>query len=156
MHKTHFFPTSFFAGYWIKSQRVVQCSILKSRAYSWFLWYERSSGPDLWPLWSYSSPLPIDTHMNSPLDWSQTSAGPSSVLNDCGLPCSIDTPARDSKYIQLVCLRNAGTKIIYLDLKSTPSLTYALIYCVCVCVWLSVPVAFTFWALIRCSYVEEQ
>lgn len=26
---------------------------------------------------------------------------PSSVMNDCGLPCSMDTPALDSKYIHL-------------------------------------------------------
>lgn len=85
-----------------------------------------------WPLTHGVNPvLYQSTHMRTPLDWSQTSAGPSSLVNNCGLPCTMDTPARDSKYIQLVCLKSSGMKIIYLHLKSTPySITFSSIVCV--------------------------
>lgn len=44
----------------------------------------------------------------------------------------MDTPARDSKYIQLVCLKSSGMEIIYLHWKSTPnSITFASIVCAC-------------------------
>lgn len=79
------------------------------------------------------NPVPCQLpHKQSPTDWSQTSAGPSSVVNN-GLPCSMDTPARGSKYIQMVCLKSSLMKIIYLHWKCT-LLYYFLSHCVCISV----------------------
>lgn len=67
--------------------------------------------------WIQSRPLQLDTW--PPLDWSQVSA--SCVVNNCGLPGSMDTPASDSKYIRLVCPQSSGVKIIYLHWISAPN-----------------------------------
>lgn len=79
------------------------------------------------------------THTHSPLYWSQTSTGPSTVGNNCGLPCSMDTPTRDSKYIQPVCLKGLGMKIIYLHWKATPcSINFSALLCASVCKYMCV------------------
>lgn len=60
-------------------------------------------------------------HTHTPPDWFQSSTGPFSVAKDCGLLCSMDTLTGDSKYIQRMCLKSPGMKMIYLQKrKSTP------------------------------------
>lgn len=79
------------------------------------------------------------THTHSPLYWSQTSTGPFTVGNNCGLPCSMDTPTRDSKYIQPVCLKGLGMKIIYLHWKATPcSINFSALLCASVCKYMCI------------------